>query len=75
MHHRLAWTDELAAEYDTSTFDTDPFEPEPAGVRTIFPFWVPGPEGSGYVDLPYTVVLGSGVKPSIAAIKKPSRSR
>ena len=24
-----------------STFDTDPFEPQPEGVNTIFPFWVP----------------------------------
>ena len=23
---------------------------------TIFPFWVPGPEGAGYVELPYTLV-------------------
>ena len=38
-----------------STFDTDPFEPEPDGVRTIFPFWVPGPDGTGYVELPYTL--------------------
>ena len=43
-------------EYDTSTFDTDPFEPEPDGTGTIFPFWVPGPNGSGYVELPYTLV-------------------
>ena len=42
-------------EYDCSTFDTDPFEPEPDGARTIFPFWVPGPDGSGYVELPYSL--------------------
>jgi hypothetical protein len=24
-----------------STFDTDPFEPQPDGMGTIFPFWVP----------------------------------
>jgi glycosyltransferase involved in cell wall biosynthesis/peptidoglycan/xylan/chitin deacetylase (PgdA/CDA1 family) len=55
MQHRLAWLHELGAEYDASTFDTDPFEPEPDGVATIFPFWVPGPNGSGYVELPYTL--------------------
>ena len=43
-------------EYDSSTFDTDPFEPESDGVRTIFPFWVSGPDGAGYVELPYTLV-------------------
>jgi glycosyltransferase involved in cell wall biosynthesis len=56
MQHRLEWLHELGLEYDCSTFDTDPFEPEPDGVQTIFPFWVPGPNGSGYVELPYTLV-------------------
>jgi len=27
--------------YDSSAFDTDPFEPQPDGVGTIFPFFVP----------------------------------
>jgi glycosyltransferase involved in cell wall biosynthesis len=54
-HHRLGWLHQLKAEYDASTFDTDPFEPEPDGYGTIFPFWVPGPGGSGYVELPYTL--------------------
>src|SRR5271170_520276 len=56
MQHKLSWLHALGAEYDTSTFDTDPFEPEPDGMGTIFPFWVPGPNGSGYVELPYTLV-------------------
>jgi peptidoglycan/xylan/chitin deacetylase (PgdA/CDA1 family) len=56
MQHKLGWLHELNAYYDASTFDTDPFEPEPDGARTIFPFWVPGPNGSGYVELPYTLV-------------------
>src|ERR1019366_5505303 len=56
MQHRLDWLHQLGVEYDCSTFDTDPFEPEPDGVGTIFPFWVPGPKGSGYVELPYTLV-------------------
>jgi glycosyltransferase involved in cell wall biosynthesis/peptidoglycan/xylan/chitin deacetylase (PgdA/CDA1 family) len=56
MQHRLAWLHELGAQYDASTFDTDPFEPESDGVGTIFPFWVPGPNDSGYVELPYTLV-------------------
>jgi len=46
----------LDIEYDASTFDTDPFEPQPDGVGTIFPFWVPGQNGRpGYVELPYTL--------------------
>ena len=56
MQHRLGWLHQLGVEYDSSTFDTDPFEPEPDGVGTIFPFWVPGPDGSGYVELPYSLV-------------------
>lgn len=56
MHHRLGWQHRIEAQYDASTFDTDPFEPQPDGVRTIFPFWVPDPAGGGYVELPYTLV-------------------
>jgi hypothetical protein len=41
MHHNLEWLHELDVLYDSSTFDTDPFEPQPDGVGTIFPFWVP----------------------------------
>ena len=55
MQHRLAWLHQLGIEYDCSTFDTDPFEPEPDGVGTVFPFWVPGLNGSGYVELPYSL--------------------
>jgi glycosyltransferase involved in cell wall biosynthesis/peptidoglycan/xylan/chitin deacetylase (PgdA/CDA1 family) len=56
MLHRLSWLHQLGCEYDASTFDTDPFEPEPDGVRTIYPFWVPGMPDGGYVELPYTLV-------------------
>lgn len=55
MFHNLDWIHELELQYDSSTFDTDPFEPQPDGSRTIFPFWVPGPRGGGYVELPYTL--------------------
>ena len=56
MHHNLAWIHDLEIEYDASTFDTDPFEPQPDGVGTIFPFWV-SKDGTqkGYVELPYTL--------------------
>ncbi|MEO8233740.1 MAG: hypothetical protein ABI638_15785, partial [Ignavibacteriota bacterium] len=40
MHHDLDLIGALDIEYDMSTFDTDPFEPQPDGVGTIFPFWV-----------------------------------
>ncbi|HEX4350929.1 MAG TPA: glycosyltransferase [Verrucomicrobiae bacterium] len=55
MLHNPDCLNGLDIEYDASTFDTDPFEPQPEGVHTIFPFWVPRPEGGGYVELPYTL--------------------
>lgn len=70
MLRNLDWLHELNIQYDSSTFDTDPFEPQPEGVGTIFPFWVPRPKGQhpeitdyrsstkasgGYVELPYTL--------------------
>ena len=56
MHHNLDWTHDLDIEYDASTFDTDPFEPQSDGVNTICPFWVEdaGRRG-GFVELPYTL--------------------
>jgi glycosyltransferase involved in cell wall biosynthesis len=44
MLHQLGWLHALDIQYDASTFDTDPFEPQPDGMGTIFPFWVPCPE-------------------------------
>lgn len=55
MRHDLRWLDELNVLYDSSTFDTDPFEPQPDGVDTIFPFWVSKNERHGYVEIPYTL--------------------
>ncbi len=56
MHRNLDWNHELNIEYDVSTFDTDPFEPQPDGMATIFPFFVHGNNGKrGYVELPYTL--------------------
>ncbi|NTU80164.1 MAG: hypothetical protein HGA45_12285 [Chloroflexales bacterium] len=56
-HHNLAWMHDLNIEYDSSTFDTDPFEPQADGVQTIFPLWVSRGDTSdeGYVELPYTL--------------------
>lgn len=56
MHHNLDWIHGLSIEYDASTFDTDPFEPQPDGVGTIFPFRVPNQNGNdGYIEIPYTL--------------------
>lgn len=56
MHCNLDWLGSLDIEYDASSFDTDPFEPQSNGVGTIFPFWVPDHgESKGYVELPYTL--------------------
>ena len=54
MLHDREGLNDLDIEYDASTFDTDPFEPQPEGAYTIFPFWVPR-SGGGYVELPYTL--------------------
>lgn len=60
MVRNLEWFHELDILYDSSTFDTDPFELQPDGVDTIFPFWKAAPEkfahrSRGYVELPYTL--------------------
>jgi len=56
MHHNLDWIHHLQIQYDASTFDTDPFEPQSNGVRTIFPFWCSqNSDKQGYVELPYTL--------------------
>lgn len=56
MHHNLDWIHSLDISYDASTFEHDPFEPQPDGMGTIFPFFVPRPDGrGGYVELPYTL--------------------
>jgi hypothetical protein len=57
MLHNLEWILDLDIEHDSSTFDTDPFEPQCDGAGTIFPFRV-SPSGGGqrgYVELPYTL--------------------
>ena len=67
MFHDLEWLQDLDVLYDSSTFDSDPFEPQPDGMDTIFPFWVARrvddstsaeveTRDLGYVELPYTLV-------------------
>ena len=57
MLHNLDWIHGLNVQYDASTFDTDPFEPQPQAQNTIFPFWVQRHREprTGYVELPYTL--------------------
>ena len=57
MHHRLEWMHELNIEYDLSTFDTDPFEPQVDGAGTIFPFLIGENDfNRKIVEMPYTLV-------------------
>ena len=57
MIRNLKWIGELDIQYDLSTFDTDPFEPQPKGVGTIFPFLIKrSNEHPPYVEIPYTLV-------------------
>ncbi|MEZ5402663.1 MAG: glycosyltransferase [Bryobacteraceae bacterium] len=54
--HNLAWISELDIDYDISTFDVDPFEPQSCQLGRIFPFWVQRRDGrEGFVELPYTL--------------------
>lgn len=56
MHHNLDWIRDLNILYDASTFDTDPFEPQPDAISNIFPFMVEDDgDRAGYVELPYTL--------------------
>jgi hypothetical protein len=56
MISRLEWMYHLNIDFSTSSFDTDPFEPQPVAVNTIFPFIVnQGLDKKSFVELPYTL--------------------
>lgn len=67
MLRNLDWVHDLELHYDSSTFDTDPFEPQSEGAGTIFPYWIARPPAqeplraidstsqNGYLELPYTL--------------------
>ncbi len=63
MHHNLEWNGMLNIEYDASTFDTDPFEPQSDGIDTIFPIKIENCNNDGksdnktthYIEIPYTL--------------------
>ncbi|KAB2855352.1 MAG: hypothetical protein F9K46_15685 [Anaerolineae bacterium] len=50
MHREPEWMQVLEIDYDLSFFDTDPYEPMPGGVMTIWPYFV-----GRFVELPYTL--------------------
>ncbi|TWU45267.1 hypothetical protein Q31b_04380 [Novipirellula aureliae] len=49
VHRNLAWMQQLDIDYDTSTFDIDPFQAMPGGVGSVWPIIV-----GKFVELPYT---------------------
>lgn len=56
-HHDFRWMGALDIDYDVSSYDNDPFEPQGCGLQRVFPFWVaaPGHPRGGFVELPYTL--------------------
>jgi hypothetical protein len=50
-HRNAEWMPELGCLYDSSFPDTDPFEPQPGGCCSIFPFFL-----GDLVELPITLV-------------------
>ena len=56
MLRKGEWLHDLNITHSISTFDTDPFEPQPDGAGTIFPLWVQNcNKQKGYLELPYTL--------------------
>ncbi len=50
-HRNPEWMQILEIEYDSSFFDTDPFEPIPGGSMSIWPYFL-----GRFIELPYTLV-------------------
>jgi predicted glycosyltransferase len=62
MLRNLSLMAELDIEYGCSTFDTDPFEPQSEGARTIFPFYaINSARTRSYIELPYTLPQDHGL--------------
>jgi hypothetical protein len=56
IHHNPDWMHALNIACSTSTFDTDPFEPQPDAAATIFPYRIQnGHKAKSYLELPYTL--------------------
>jgi peptidoglycan/xylan/chitin deacetylase (PgdA/CDA1 family) len=47
---RAEWIARMAFEYDSSFADTEPYEPQPGGTCSLFPFQL-----GGLIELPYTL--------------------
>jgi peptidoglycan/xylan/chitin deacetylase (PgdA/CDA1 family) len=50
LHRNAAWMPELGCVYDSSFPDTDPFQPQPGGCRSILPFFL-----GDLLELPLTL--------------------
>lgn len=50
-HRNPEWMQALDVEYDSSFFDTDPYEPMPGGTMSIYPYLL-----GKFVELPYTLM-------------------
>jgi peptidoglycan/xylan/chitin deacetylase (PgdA/CDA1 family) len=50
MHRVIDWLGELPVEYDCSVPHSDPFEPQPGGCCSVWPFFI-----GDVVELPYTL--------------------
>jgi hypothetical protein len=50
-HRQPEWMQDLNMEYDSSFFDTDPFEPIPGGTMSIWPFRI-----YKFIELPYSLI-------------------
>ncbi|MEZ5329463.1 MAG: glycosyltransferase [Verrucomicrobiales bacterium] len=62
MLRELDWLHDLNILYDASTFDTDPFEPQPDGAGTIFPYKIRNRvHDRSYVEMPYTLPQDSSL--------------
>lgn len=49
-HRHAEWMQALNIEYDSTFFDTDPYEPIPGGVMSIYPFFI-----GKFLELPITL--------------------
>jgi hypothetical protein len=47
---RVEWISALSFDFDCSFSDSDPYEPQPGGTCSVFPFFL-----AGLVELPYTL--------------------
>lgn len=59
MLRNLGWLHQLDIQYDSSTFDTDPFELQSNGADTIFPFWIPTGASDVHSAHPYSATGNS----------------